>query len=141
LARKRLILAEDHSEMAENLRSLLGDYEVDIVPDGHGLIAAVNAKVPDIIISDIGMPGISGLAAAREIFAKHPNARIIFVSIRDEPAIIRKTIDEGAAGYVVKSDAGDELLDAVKTVLGGGHYVSSTARAALKGGPLSFRKQ
>ena len=121
--------------MAEHLRSLLGDYAVDIVSDGQGLIAAVNANVPDIIISDIGMPGISGLAAAREILAVHPNARIIFVSVRDEPAIVRKAIDEGAAGYVVKSDAGDELLDAVQTVLDGGHYVSSSARAALRGGP------
>ena len=121
--------------MAEHLRSLLVDYDVDIVPDGEGLIAAVNANVPDIIISDIAMSGISGLVAARDIRAAHPNARIIFVSVRDEPTIVRKAIDEGAAGYVVKSDAGDELLDAVQTVLGGGHYVSSSARAALKGGP------
>ena len=121
--------------MAENLRSLLGDYDVDIVPDGHGLIAAVKANVPDIIISDIAMPGISGLEAARDILAAHPNARIIFLSVRDEPAFVRKAIDEGAAGYVVKSDAGDELIDAVQTVLGGGHYVSSSARAALKGEP------
>ncbi|WP_143747916.1 response regulator [Mesorhizobium temperatum] len=135
MARKRLVLAEDHTEMADHLRSLLGDYDVDIVSDGQGLIAAVNANVPDIIISDIAMPGISGLTAARDIRAVHPNARIIFVSVRDEPAIIRKAIDDGAAGYVVKSDAGDELLDAVQTVLGGGQYVSSSARAALKGGP------
>ncbi|MCV3211233.1 response regulator transcription factor [Mesorhizobium sp. YC-39] len=135
MARKRLVLAEDHTEMADHLRSLLGDYDVDIVSDGQGLIAAVDANVPDIIISDIAMPGISGLAAARDILAVHPNARIIFVSVRDEPAIVRKAIDEGAAGYVVKSDAGDELVDAVQTVLGGGQYVSSSARAALKGGP------
>ena len=135
MARKRLVLAEDHTEMAEQLRALLGDYDVDIVLDGQGLIAAVNANMPDMIISDIAMPGISGLVAARDILAVHPNVRIIFVSVRDEPAVIRKAIDEGAAGYVVKSDAGDELLDAVQTVLGGGHYVSSSARAALKGGP------
>ncbi|PSJ52171.1 hypothetical protein C7I84_26620 [Mesorhizobium ephedrae] len=123
--------------MAEQLRSLLVDYDVDIVPDGGGLIAAVNANMPDIIISDIAMPGISGLVAARNILATHPTARIIFVSVRDEPAIIKKAVDEGAAGYVVKSDAGDELLAAVQTVLGGGHYVSSSARTALKGRPLS----
>lgn len=120
--------------MAEHLRSLLGDYDVDMVQDGQGLIAAVNANVPDMIISDIAMPGMSGLTAARDILAVHPNVRIIFVSVRDEPAIIKKAIDEGAAGYVVKSDAGDELLDAVQTVLGGGHYVSSSARAALRDG-------
>ena len=121
--------------MAEHLRFLLGDYDVDVVQDGQELIAAVNTNMPDMIISDIAMPGISGLVAARDILAAHPNARIIFVSVRDEPAIIRKAIDEGAAGYVVKSDAGDELLDAVQTVLAGGHYFSSAARAALKDGP------
>ena len=66
MARKRLVLAEDHTEMAEHLRSLLRDYDVDIVLDGQGLIAAVNANMPDMIISDVGMPGISGLVAARE---------------------------------------------------------------------------
>ncbi|MCV3244084.1 response regulator transcription factor [Mesorhizobium sp. ZC-5] len=135
MARSRLVLAEDHTEMAEHVRSLLGDYDIDIVLDGEGLIAAVSANAPDIIVSDITMPGTSGLAAARDILAMHPNARIIFLSVHDEPAIIRKAIDQGAAGYVVKSDAGDELVDAVQTVLGGGHYLSSSARAALKGGP------
>ena len=117
--------------MAHHLRSLLGDFDVDVVPDGQKLIAAVNASVPDIIISDITMPGISGLTAAREILATHPLARIIFVSVRDEPTVIRKAIAEGAVGYVVKADAGDELVCAVQTVLDGGRYVSVTARAAL----------
>jgi DNA-binding NarL/FixJ family response regulator len=117
--------------MAQQLRSLLGDYDVDIVSDGQGLIAAVNAHLPDIIISDITMPGISGLAAARDILAMHPVARIIFVSVQDEPAIIRKAIAGGALGYVVKADAGEELLCAVQAVLGGGQYVSSSARLAL----------
>lgn len=124
--------------MADNLRSLLCDYDVDMVRDGQGLIAAVNASEPDIIISDIAMPGISGLAAARDILAMHPVARIIFVSVRDEPAIIRKAIAGGALGYVVKSDASDELVCAVQTVLGGGHYLSSSARAALRSGPLNL---
>ena len=68
--------------------------------------------MPDIIISDIAMPGINGLAAALKIRAAHPEARFIFVSVHDDPAVIRKALAEGARGYVVKSDAGDELADA-----------------------------
>jgi DNA-binding NarL/FixJ family response regulator len=132
LARKRVVLAEDHAEMAQHLRSLLGtDYDVEIASDGQALIAAVDANSPDVIISDITMPGISGLAAARSILATHPGARIIFVSVRDEPAVIRKAISGGACGYVMKCDAGDELIQAVQMVLGGGRYVSSSARTAL----------
>jgi DNA-binding NarL/FixJ family response regulator len=126
-------LAEDHPEMAQLLRALLGsDYDIHVVSDGKALMAEVALEMPDIIISDIAMPGIDGLAAALKIRTAHPEARFIFVSIRDEPVVIRKALAEGACGYVVKSDAGDELAEAVHAVLKGGHYVSSTAQAALK---------
>jgi DNA-binding NarL/FixJ family response regulator len=134
VARTRVILAEDHAEMAQQLRSLLNDYDVEVVTNGQGLIAAVNANEPDVIVSDIAMPGTDGLTAARAILATHPVARILFVSVRDEPAIIEKAMAGGACGYVVKSDAGEELLSAVQTVLGGGRYFSASARAALNGG-------
>jgi DNA-binding NarL/FixJ family response regulator len=126
-------LAEDHPEMAQHLGALLAlDYDIYVVADGKALIAEAALVMPDIIISDIAMPGIDGLAAAQKIRTAHPEARFIFVSVRDEPAIIRKALAEGAQGYVVKSDAGDELADAVHAVLKGGHYVSSSAQAALK---------
>jgi DNA-binding NarL/FixJ family response regulator len=134
----RVILAEDHPEMAQHLQALLDSrYEVDVVPDGKALIAAASLTRPDLIISDIAMPGISGMAAARQIRKTHPQALIIFATVLDEPAIIRRALAEGARGYVMKSDAGDELAEAVDTVLAGGRYVSSSARAALGGGSRS----
>jgi DNA-binding NarL/FixJ family response regulator len=133
--RTRVILAEDHPVMAQHLRALLDpDYDVQVVPDGRALMAAVEFYMPDVIISDIAMPGISELAAARNIRTAHPEARIIFISVLDEPAVIRKALAEGASGYVIKSDAGDELANAVQTVLGGGRYVSSSAEVALNSG-------
>lgn len=120
--------------MAQHLRSLLSpDYDVEIAPDGQALIAAVDRRIPDVIVSDIAMPGISGLIAARNILAAHPQARIIFVSVRDEPSVIRKAISGGALGYVMKCDAGEELANAVEMALGGGRYLSTSARAALRG--------
>jgi len=131
-------LAEDHPEMAQQLRALLDHrYDVDVVSDGQALIAAAGLEPPDLIISDIAMPGISGLAAARHILKAHPEALIIFATVLDEPAIIRRALAEGARGYVMKSDAGDELVDAVDTVLAGGQYVSSSARSVLGGGTRS----
>jgi DNA-binding NarL/FixJ family response regulator len=136
VTRMRLVLAEDNPEMGQHLRALLAsDYDIYVVADGKALMAEVALEMPDIIISDIAMPGINGLAAALKIRAAHPEARFIFVSVHDDPAVIRKALAEGARGYVVKSDAGDELADAVHAVLGGGHYVSSSAQAALKGWP------
>ena len=125
--------------MARHLQALLDfRYAVDIVPNGQALIAAVGLDIPDLIISDIAMPGVSGLVAARHILKAHPQALIIFATVLDEPAIIRRALAEGARGYVMKSDAGEELADAVDAVLAGGRYISSSAHAALGGGPGSI---
>jgi DNA-binding NarL/FixJ family response regulator len=135
VTRIRVVLAEDHPEMALQLRALLAsEYDVRVVSDGRALMAAVDLEMPDIIISDIKMPGLDGLTAALNIRAKHPEVPFIFVSVQDDPAIIRKALAEGAHGYVIKSDAGDELVGAVEAVLGGGHYLSSSARGALWSG-------
>jgi DNA-binding NarL/FixJ family response regulator len=130
-----VVLAEDHAPMAEKLRALL-EASCDIVEsveDGAALIAAVAALRPDAIVSDIAMPGLSGLAAARIILAEQPNARIVFVTIRDEPSVVRAALHCGVLGYVLKGDAGDELSRAVRTVAAGRQYVSTNARAALEG--------
>ncbi|WP_256561495.1 response regulator transcription factor [Bradyrhizobium sp. CCGUVB4N] len=128
----RVILAEDHPEMAQHLQALLDSrYHVDVVSDGQTLIEAASLQRPDLIITDIAMPGVNGLIAARRVLATHPKLPIIFVTVLDEPAIIRRSLADGARGYVVKSDAGDELADAIDAVLAGDSYVSSSARAAL----------
>jgi DNA-binding NarL/FixJ family response regulator len=130
-----VVLAEDHAPMAQRLRALLEPScdVLEIVEDGSALIAAVATLQPDAIVSDITMPGISGLAAARIILAGQPSARIVFVTIRDEPSVVRAALQCGALGYVLKDDAGDELPNAVLTVAAGQQYVSINARAALEG--------
>jgi DNA-binding NarL/FixJ family response regulator len=133
VTRIRVVLAEDHPEMALHLSALLAsDCDVRVVSDGRALMAAVDLQKPDIIISDIKMPGLDGLAAALNIRAEHSEMPFIFVSVQDDPAIIKKALAEGARGYVIKSDAGDELASAVEAVIGGGHYLSSSARGALR---------
>jgi DNA-binding NarL/FixJ family response regulator len=128
-----VVLAEDHPAMATELQEvLIADHDVvEIVQDGAALIEAARRHLPDAIVSDIAMPGVNGLAAAVSILATYPDARIIFVTVQDSRAIIRKALDCGARGYVLKCDAGNELVAAVRTALEGGQYLSSNARFAL----------
>lgn len=119
--------------MAIELRELLlADYDVvEVVHDGSALIEAASRVLPDAIVSDIAMPRVSGLAAAASILATRPDAPIVFVTIQDSRAVIRKVIECGGRGYVLKSDAGHELLAAVRTAIAGGFYLSAGARRVL----------
>jgi DNA-binding NarL/FixJ family response regulator len=119
--------------MAAELRELLStDYDVvEIVHDGAALVEAAQRHQPDAIVSDIAMPRVNGLTAAASILATRPDARIVFVTVHDSRTVIRKAFELGARGYVLKGDAGNELVAAVQTALQGGQYLSSTARVAL----------
>ena len=116
--------------MATELHELLStDYDiVEIAHDGVALIEATRRTLPHAIVCDIAMPRVNGLAAAASILASRPDTRIVFVSVQDSRAVIRKAIDCGARGYVLKSDAGNELVAAVRTALEGGFYLSANAR-------------
>ena len=120
--------------MATELTELLNaDHDiVEVVPDGAALIESARRHLPDVIVSDIAMPGINGFAAAAAIFAWQPDARIVFVTVQDSRAVIRKALDCGVRGYVLKCDAGNELVAAVRVALEGGVYLSSNARVALR---------
>jgi DNA-binding NarL/FixJ family response regulator len=133
MGRLRVLLAEDHRTVAELLRRLL-EVECDVVgvvPDGHSLIAAVDTLKPDVIVSDITMPGCDGLAATVAILNRWSGARIVFVTVRDEPPIIRKAIALGALGFVLKDDASEELLTAVRAAQAGQSYLSRSVRTDL----------
>ena len=131
MTRPRVVLADDRASMARQLRALLlpSCDVVEVVSDGAALVAAVDALEPDVIVTDIAMPGVSGMAAARIIRSRHPAARVIFLTIRDEPELIREAAHIGALGYVMKGDAGDELAIAVHAAMAGVQYVSTSARA------------
>ena len=131
MPRARVLLAEDHAAMAEHLRTVLApEFDViAIVRDGDTLLAAADALTPDVIVTDIGMPGRSGMAAAGEILRKHPQARIVFVTVHDDPVLVQQCLAAGALGYVLKLTAGEELRPAVQAALRGERYVSKAVRS------------
>jgi len=126
--RPSVVIAEDSSLMSARLQMLLApDCELlAAVANGRELVHAVRTHRPRVIISDIDMPVMTGLEAARAILKESPEARIVFVTALLDPAIIKAALSLGALGFVAKRDAGRELIGAVRSCMDGKTYVSSS---------------
>jgi DNA-binding NarL/FixJ family response regulator len=131
----RLLLAEDHPQTAEQLCKLLrADFEViACVEDGGALVNAAARLSPDVIVTDIAMPGIDGIEAVTRIRRNNPNARIVLLTVHSEAMLVQSGLAAGAMGYLLKDTAGDELVDAVHAVLAGQRYVSWSLRGWEEG--------
>jgi DNA-binding NarL/FixJ family response regulator len=121
-----VLLADDHAAVVEQLRGVLEpEFEVAaVVGDGRALVEAADAIRPDVIVTDIGMPCLDGIAAALMILRKYPEARIVFVTVHAEAELLHRALGTGTLGYVLKHAAGDELVLAVRAALRGERYVS-----------------
>jgi DNA-binding NarL/FixJ family response regulator len=124
--RPRVLLGDDHVETAGQLRKLLQPHFdiVALVQDGDALVGAAARFVPDAIVTDITMPGLDGMAACALILRSHPDARVVFVTVHDEPALVARSLAAGVFGYVLKDAAGEDLVTAVHAALAGKRYVS-----------------
>ena len=122
----RLLLADDHTETRNLLRSLL-ELEFNVVEDvtdGQALVAAARRLSPDVIVTDISMPGLDGITATAAILRADPTARIVLVTI--DASLVDRGLSSGALGYVMKLRAGDDLVPAVHAALRGERYASQT---------------
>ncbi len=124
--RPRVILADDHVMVAEGLGRLIGEVAdlVERVRDGKQLVERTLQLRPDIVVSDITMPLMSGLDALRQLKEQKSNARFIFLTVHAEARLAAQAMRAGAFGYLLKQAAGDELLDAIRAVAAGGTYLS-----------------
>lgn len=127
----RLIVADDHCLVAEGIEHLLGEsYDlVEVVNDGHQLVDAVHRLHPDAVVSDISMPGLSGIEALRQLRGEGYRTPFIFLTMHAEPALAAAAMRAGANGYILKYAAGRDLVDAVRQVLDGGIYVTPSVGA------------
>jgi DNA-binding NarL/FixJ family response regulator len=114
------LLADDHEMVRRGLRSVLEGHEgwevCGEVGDGRAAVDQAKALQPDIVILDITMPELNGLDAARQIREVAPKAEILILTMHSSERFVREVLAAGARGYVVKSDAGRVLLEAVETL-------------------------
>jgi len=122
----RLILADDHKLVAEALRRLIVPQfdVVAIASNGHELLELAMSLRPDIIVVDVAMPLLNGLEAGRQLKAKMPGIKLIFLTMNEDPDLAREAMDAGASGYVLKKSAASELLDALSAAMRGKSYVT-----------------
>ena len=143
----RILVVDDHQwwtrHVSEELQNDPRYRVIGEVADGLDAVRAVERLKPDLMVLDVGLPTINGIEAARRILADAPDTRILFLSEQRSPDIAQAALHTGAYGYIVKSDAGGELLTAVAAIAGGNSFVGARLAAeveASRGGPRSAQR-
>ena len=147
----RVVIAEDHTLMAEGLRKLLEcEFEsVSVVADGRALLDTVANSKPDVVLLDIGMPLLNGIEATRRLRKISPNSKVVIVTAHADPQYVVEAFRAGASGYVLKRCALSELVIAIRKVLSGHTYVTplmadravEAARGSVPGPALTLRQR
>jgi DNA-binding NarL/FixJ family response regulator len=122
----RLLIADDHKIFVEGLKRLLtAEFDIaGVVEDGRELVSAAEKLLPDVIVADISMPMLNGIEAVRKIKKKHPEIKVVFLTMHPEVAYAVNALKAGGSGYVLKHSASDELITAIREGLKGRTYVT-----------------
>jgi DNA-binding NarL/FixJ family response regulator len=143
----RVLLADDHAVMRDGLKALLqaaGEVVAGEVANGREAVRRALELRPDVVLMDIAMPELNGVEATRLLRAKWPDARIVVLSMHADTEHVFRALDAGAAGYILKEAAGNEVVAAVRAVHAGKRFLSrgiakleqQSAQRAPKSSPL-----
>jgi len=126
VVKPRVILADDHVIVAQGIGRLIAEVAdlLAVVNDGRQLVEAARTHHPDVVVSDMSMPLMSGLDAMRALKAEGSKARFIFLTIHTDARLAAQALRAGASGYLLKQAAGDELIEAIRTVMDGRTYLT-----------------
>ncbi len=149
----KIIIADDHRIVREGLSYMLSDQEgIDIVGEaasGDELLEVLTEVQPDVVLLDIRMPGLTGLETLEILTREHPEVRVVILTMHDDATFVRRAIEAGAAGYLLKSAGPSELVRALEAVEAGKAYVQPEVTGPLlagiaggdEGGALAPRQQ
>jgi DNA-binding NarL/FixJ family response regulator len=131
----RILLADDHVTVRHGLKLLI-DSQADMnviseASDGHAAMENALALKPDVIVMDISMPGMNGLAATRALKQKQPGIVIVTLTRHGDDAYVHELLRAGVSGYVLKQSAPTELLQAIRAAAAGGQYLDSALTARV----------
>ena len=123
----RILIADDHGLMRAGLRALLEDEPaIEVVGEaasGEEVLHLAGELHPDIVLLDIGLPGIDGIEATRRLKLVYPQAKVLILTMYDEESLLLEAIRAGAAGYIIKRAAEEELITAIQAICRGEIYI------------------
>jgi DNA-binding NarL/FixJ family response regulator len=125
----KLIIADDHQMLIDGIKSLLkGEKKFEIIGEatnGNDALLLIEKNIPDILLTDINMPGMGGLELTKIIKQKFPSVKIIALSMYGDRAVVTDMLQAGISGYILKNTGKDELINALEKVFDGGVFYSS----------------
>ena len=139
--RVTVLLVDDHAVVREGYRRLLEDSgRITVVGDATNADTALEQYArlsPNVVVMDIGLPGVSGIEATRRLRDRDPEARVLVFSMYEDAIFVRRALEAGALGYVTKASAPRVLVEAVDAIASGRQYLSHDVAQALALGPAS----
>lgn len=152
----RVLIVDDHAVVRSGLRRVLeAEDDLEVVGEAGDMRTAVfeaREQKPDVVLMDVVMPGGTGIEATPAVLQEVPEAKVLILSMQDDPLYVREAFAAGASGYVLKEAADTEVVAAVREVAGGGRYVhpalgarlvaaDAEERARVEADPLSDRER
>ena len=133
--RTRVLIVDDHPMVAEGIRAILETYEdisvVATLSNGQEAIDRIGELAPDVVLMDLNMPGMNGLSATEILLERHPELRVLILSMHDSPEYISSALNHGAMGYLLKDVPTDEIKLAIDAVMRGERYLCTGAQGSL----------
>jgi len=141
----RTLIVDDHPVVRSGLRRALeAETDIEVIGEagdaGHAVFEA-RARKPDVILIDVVMPGRSGIDVIPDLLKEAPEARVLVLSMQDDPQYVREAFEAGATGYILKEAADTDVVTAVREVAGGGRYVHPTLGARMVAADAAERKR
>ena len=133
MTRPRVLIADDHRVVAQGLKTMLSaEFDlVGVVADGRAMVDAAKALRPDVIVADVSMPELNGIDALETLRHEGLDVPVVFLTMHSQPGYARRALRAGAAGYVLKLAAPEELVQAIRAALDGGTFVSPALARAV----------
>ncbi len=135
MAKSKIIIADDHTFVRVGLKELINkDPELSVIAEannGRELLDVLAGRKCDLIVMDISMPEMDGVTAIKEIHKKYPQLKVLILSMLKDYPHFHEVMTHGACGYMVKDDAPDQLVSAIKTILKGKKFISPSVKTML----------
>lgn len=131
----RILIADDHGVIRAGLRALLAGFpDMNVVgeaTDGSEILEKSMELQPDIVLMDLSMPNLGGIEATRLLSQRMPNVRVLILTVHEDESLLKEVVRAGAAGYIVKRAAQEDLIHAIRVVARGDLYVHPSMTRAL----------